>query len=314
VTGGWQGNEGGWQQQPDPYGQPQYGPPYDPYGQYQQDPSGGQAYPAYVQGFGAPPPPPPPPPPKRSKLPIVLSLVAIVAVVGGVVAIVLLNRNDDPQPVANTGPGTSTSQRSASPPKVPPLGTTKKPPSSGAQPPPKEGWVRVDLADGTGSYEVPGGWNPQPEKKDSGLSVQFGDGTEFGTYNCGGHSYFRGFSASSEVQSKTGAEVDVNKAVTDFANSFAGKYYNGPKIDLPAPTSTTVGGKKAAMVTAKLTVQPTNPECEATSGEVAVLGVAVGAGGVRVLVVVNDLDGGPATPKPLPDPLAEQILGTLSLK
>ena len=310
MTGGWQGNEGGWQQQPDPYGQPQYGPQYDPYGQYQQDPYGGQGYPGYAQGFGEPPPP------KKSKLPIVLSIIAIVAVVGGVVAIVLLNRKDDPAPAANPGP--STSNRPATPSKVPPLGTSKKPPTSGATPPAKDGWVTVEFADGSGSYQTPGDWKKSAEPKDSGLGVSFNDVTESGTYDCGGQNYFRGFTASSQVQSKTGAELDVNKAVTDFANSFAGKYYNSPKIDIPAPTSTTVAGKKGSTVTAKLTVTPLNPECEATGGEVAVVGVAVEKAGkvegIRVLVVVNDLVGGPATPKPLPDPLAEEMLGTLTLK
>jgi hypothetical protein len=324
VTGGWQGDQGGgygggWQphqdpyQQPqqDPYQQPQYGPPYDPYAQYRQDPYAGQAYPAYGPGFGEPPPPP-----KKSRLPIVLSIIAIVAIIGGVVAIVLLNRKDDPAPAANAGP--STSNRPASPSKAPPPGTSRRPPTSGAKPPPtKDGWTTVNLSDGTGSYQTPSDWKASPTKKDSGLGVQFGDVTEAGTYDCGGHSYFRGFTASSEVQGKDGAELDVNKAVTDFANAFAGKYYNSPKIDLPSPTATTVTGKKAATVTAKLTVTPTSAECEATSGEVAVVGVAIEKGGkvtgVRMLVVVNDLAGGPATPKPLPDPLAEEILGTLTV-
>jgi hypothetical protein len=196
---------------------------------------------------------------------------------------------------------------------------TKRPPSSGAKPPTKDGWITVELTGGAGSYQAPGDWKKTAEKRDSGLGgIQFGDGTEAGTYNCGGNPYFRGFAASSEVQSKTGAELDVNKVITDFANSFASKYYASPKIDLPSPTSTTVDGKKAATVTAKLTVQPTKPDCEATAGEVAVAGVAIEkdgkVAGVRVLVVVNDLQGGPADPKPLPDPLAEEILETLTVK
>lgn len=309
TTGGWQGDQGGgWNQ--DPYGQQQYGPPYDPYGQYQQDPHGGTAYQPYP-GFGEPPPP------KKSKLPIVLSLIAIVAIVGGVVAIVLLNRDDNPQPAANTGPVTSSSGKPATPTRPP--ATSRRPPSSGANPAPKEGWSAVACADGTCGYQIPPDWKKTTEKKDSGLAgLQFGDGAEFGTYECGGAPYFRGFSASSIVQSKTGAELDVNKVVTDFANSFASKYYNNPKIDLPAPQATTVGSRKAATATAKLAVQPTKPECEATAGEVAVLGVAIEQGGkvtgVRVLVVVNDLEGGPADPKPLPDPLAEEMLETLTVK
>jgi hypothetical protein len=309
TTGGWQGgDQGGWN--PDPYGQqqPQYGPTYDPYGQYQQDPYGGTAYQPYP-GFGEPPPPP-----KKSKLPIILSLIAIVAIVGGVIAIVLLNRDSNPQPAANTGPVGSSSGKPVTPPKVP--GSTRRPPSSAAKPP--SDFACADFTDKSGSYCTPKDWKPSTEPKDSGLDVQFKDVKEVGTYDCGGGSYFRGFAASSEVQSKSGAELDVSKVVNDFADSFSNKYYNSPKIDLPGPHETTVGGHKAAAVTAKVTVQPTKPDCEATSGEVAVLGVAIEEGGkitgVRVLVVVNDLEGGPADPKPLPDPLAEQILDSLSLK
>jgi hypothetical protein len=313
VTGGWQDNQGygggqeyggGWQPQQDPYAQPQYGPPYDPYGQYpqqQQDPY--QNYP----GWGEPPPP------KKSKLPIVLSIIAIVAIVGGVVAIVLLNRNDDPKPAADVGP--STTNRPATPSKVPPLGSnTRKPPSSGAKPPTKADFTPKEFADKSGGYATPADWQDSPEPKDSGIAnIQFSDVREVSTYDCGGSKYFRGFSASTVVQSKTGAELDPNKVATDFANAFATKYYGPtPKIDAPTPTSATVGGKKGATLTAKVTVTPTKPECEATNGEVAVVTVPV-QGGVRVLVVVDDLVGGPANPKPLPDSTAEDILASLSV-
>ena len=316
VTGGWQGNQGGgyggdWQPQQDPYGQQQYGPPYDPYGQYQQqDPYAAQGYPGYDPGFGQGPP-------KKSKLPIVLSIVAIAAVVGATVTIILLNR-DDSSPSAGPVANSSSAAKPPSSPSKPPS-TSRRPPTSGtaSKPTPKDGWTTISLTDGTGTYQVPADWKKSTEKKDSGLGVQFADVTESGVYDCAGHSYFRGFAASSEVQGKDGAELDLNKAVTDFANSFAGKYYNSPKIDLPTPKETTVSGKKAATATAKLTVTPLNPECEATSGEVAVTGAAIEKSGkivgVRLLVVVNDLEGGPATPKPLPDPLAEEILETLSL-
>lgn len=312
TTGGWQGgDQGGWN--PDPYGQqqqPQYGPAYDPYGQYQQqDPYGATAYQPYPP-FGEPPPPP-----KKSRLPIILSLVAIVAIVGGVIAIVLLNRDSNPQPAANTGP--SSSEKPATPTKLP--GTSRRPPSSGANPPKPGGGLTIEFADGSGSYQVPADWKKTAEKRDSGLAdLQFGDGAEVGTYTCGGSNYFRGFSASNQVQSKSGAELDVSKVATDFANSFSTKYYANPKIDLPEPQQTNVGNKKVAIVTAKLTIQPTKPDCEATSGEVAVLAVGIENAGkvesVRVVVVVNDLQGGPADPKPLPDPLAEDILDSVSVK
>ena len=268
MTGGW--DQGGWQQ--DPYQQPQYGPPYDPYGQYQQqDPYAAQGYPGYDPGFGAPPP-------KKSKLPIVLSLIAIVAIIGGVVAIVLLNRQDDPQPAANVGGSSSTQNKPASTQKLPPA-TSRRPPSSGAKPPAKSGWTVVEFTGG--SYQVPEDWKKTPEKRDSGLGVQFDNGAENGNYDCGGANYFRGFTATSEVQGKDGAELDLEKAVTDFAASFSRKFYNSPEIASPAPTPRVVSGKKAATVTAKLTVHPTKPDCEATSGEVAITSVQIGRASCR---------------------------------
>lgn len=332
---GWQGNEGGqggWNPQQDPYGQQygadpyggqqQYGADpysggiqYDPYGQQQQygaDPYGGQyppsgQFPAYQAGFG------PPPPKKRSKLPIVLSIVAIVAIVGAVITIVLLNRKDDPAQTA--GPGDSSSAKPPpSSPSAPP--SSKRQPSTTTKPAGKDGWTAVELP--WGKYQVPAEWKSSTADRASGLAgVTFKGGAEVGSYNCGGSNYFRGFTAGGDVQSKSGTPLEVEKTVTDFANSFAREYYREPKVESGTPKSTTVDGKKAATVTIKLTVTPTKPDCEATSGEVAVVGVLVEEGGkatgVRMVVVVNDLDGGPADPPGLPDPLAEDILETLTV-
>ncbi|HEU5470831.1 MAG TPA: hypothetical protein VFV67_09270 [Actinophytocola sp.] len=341
---GWQGNEGGghgggWNpQQPDPYGgqygggtpgqygggqygadpyaQQQYGGT-DPYGQQQYggvDPYGGnpygpqtQAYPAYQTGFG------PPEPPKRNRWPIIVSVVAIVAAVGTVVTIVLMNRgSDDPSPTA--GGQTSSSRPPATSRSAP--GSSRRLPPATRAPDAKDGWVAIPLPGGA-SYQVPEDWKPDGRSQPSGLGVDFHQRALFGSYDCGGSNYFRGFSAAGEVSSKSGAELDVNKTVTDFATSFANEYYRNPKLDTPQPKPTTVDGKDAATMTIKLTVTPNNAECEATSGEVAIVGVGIEEGGklaaVRMLVVVNDLAGGPASPPGLPDPLAEEILTTLKL-
>jgi hypothetical protein len=327
VTG-WQGNEGGWNPQQDPYGQqhgadpyggqqyggqPQYGQPQDPYGgaygqqQYGSDPYA-QQYGMPYQGFA------PPPPEKKSKLPVVFSIVAIVAIVGAVVTIVLLNRGDDANPSAGPA-GSSSAVKPPSSSSRPPS-TSRRPPSSSRRPDTKDGWTAIS---GTGlDYQVPPGWKTATEDRESGITgVTFKGGAEAGPYDCGGDHYFRGFTATGDVQSKTGDALDLNKTITDFANGFAGHYYRSPKIEVGSPASKTVDGHKAAALTAKLTVTPTRPGCEATTGEVAIVGVLVEESGkpagVRMLVVVNDLAGGPADPPGLPDPMAEEILDTVTV-
>jgi hypothetical protein len=183
--------------------------------------------------------------------------------------------------------------------------------------PTKEGWTTITMVGGT--YQVPPEWQKSTQKRRSGVTgVDFDDGAVFGSYDCSGNSYFRGFAASGEVQGRSGSVLDLNKTVADFATAFVNEYYRpGPKIDAPAPSATTVGGHKAARLTAKLTVTPADPQCEATTGEVAIIGVEIQKdgkpAGVRMLVVVNDLSGGPDDPPALPDPLAEEILGTVSV-
>ena len=292
MTGGWQGDQGGWQPPQDPYQQQQYGPPYDPYGQYQQqDPHAAPGY----QGWGYQEPPP-----KKSKLPIVLSLIAIVAIIGGVVAIVLLNRDDDPSPAANVTSSTTDT----------PAPTTRRPPPSSDVNAPSGDCVEV--ASSIGKYCAPADWKPSTEKRASGLGIDFDGGAVFGEYDCGGSSYWRGFTATGQVQGKDGAQLDLNKAVTDFATSFAKEGYRNPQLDGATPTPVKVGGKDAASIRMKLTVQPANAECDATGGEVVVLGLPVEESGkligVDMLVVVDDLAGGPANPPPLNESAADEIL------
>jgi hypothetical protein len=339
VTG-WQGNEGGYgggwdpqqnpQQHPqqNPYGNQQYGgqPQYgaDPYGgqqygadpyaqpQYGADPYNpyGQGTTAQYQGFG-----PPQPPKGRPKWPIIASIVAIVAIVGAVVTIVLLNKDDDQPTAANTGTSSSAKPAPNTKSSAPP--SSRRPtPSASNKPAPSGDPITIT---GAGiEYAVPGGWKKDTTTRDSGLGVNFTGGAVFGDYNCGGSTYFRGFTASADIQGKDGAQIDLNKTVTDFAVSFAKKYYPNPSIDGNTPKSKTVDGKKAATLSKYLAIQPTKPDCEARAGEVAVVGILLEEPGkpvgVRMVVVVNDLNGGPADPKPPADEVAEEILDTVKLK
>jgi hypothetical protein len=330
VTG-WQGNEGGygggWNPQQNPYGNQQYGgqPQYgaDPYGgqQYGADPYaqpqyGADPYNPYNQqgtsqypagGWG------PPPQKERSKWPIIASIVAIVAIVGAVVTIVLLNRDDETPAASNTG-STSSSKPAPNTKSSAPPSSRRTPPTSN-KPSPDE-WVSVA---GPGmTYKVPPDWKRDTTTRDCGLGVTFTGGAVAGNYKCNNNDYFRGFTASADIQGKDGAPLDLNKTVTDFGQSFAKKFYPNPQTDRNAPKSTTVDGKKAATLRVLLNIpQPPNPECDARAGEVMVLGVLMEEpgkpAGVRMLVVVNDLNGGPADPKPLPDELAGEIVETVKL-
>ncbi|MGB3441622.1 MAG: hypothetical protein WBA97_22980 [Actinophytocola sp.] len=338
---GWQGNDGGqggWNPQsfgPDPgtnkygtdpyvnqYGSDPYSDPYaqaDPYAQHQQPGYQTGGFPA--QGY---PPPggfpgqgyPPPPPPKRSKLPMILSLVAIVIIVGAVVAIVLVNR-DDGQAAAPQDPSTSESTTESGP-------TSESTESSTSNAPPTTGgtthddWLTIDnTADAGLTYQVPPDWKEAPTSRQSGLDVEFTGDADYGLYDCGGGSYVRTFAASGDVQGKDGKDLDLPATLGDFATSFATTYYGSDaKVDMPAPTETTVSGKTAMTVTAKVTQTVTKPECQASSGEIALVGVLLESdgqpSGVAMLVVVNDLEGGPADPKPLDASVSQEILKTVS--
>jgi hypothetical protein len=120
------------------------------------------------------------------------------------------------------------------------------------------------------------------------------------------------------VHSKDGTPLDLNQVLVDFAESISREYYNdNPKIDIGTPTPATAEGKQAATLTVKVTPVVTDANCEASNGEVAIIGLPGEGSGqplsVAMVVVVNDLAGGPATPPGLPDPLAEEILSTVRL-
>lgn len=302
---------GGWESQQDPQGGGQYGdpralPPGSPYGTSGYGPVPTAPYPIYGGGFDQPPPP------GRNHLPIVLSVVTMLVAVSVVVTLVLVNRSAGPTPVA--APSTS---RAPDPParsSVPSrsrLATSVTVPGRGA-----DGWTTVGDRDAGLSYRIPPGWRRAKAPRDTGLGVQLTQGALVDQYTCGGRQYFRGFVASGLVRTAEGsAEVDLNRTLLNFAQSIAGTYYNHPKVDLKDPVPATADGRKAATVTATLAPVVTDPQCDATSGEVAIIGMVVGENGtpagVALVVVVNDLAGGPATPPGVPDPLAEEILATV---
>jgi hypothetical protein len=293
----------------DPYGSGQYGA-----GQYGSDPYGGGAgYDPYAQqyqqqypptgGFPAPGYGPPPPPPKRSKLPMILSLVAVVIIIGAVVAILLVNRQDN-QPVAQDDNKTTTGPKS----------TSEGPKSGGGD---HDGWISIDnSADAGLSYQVPGDWKEASNKVDTGLGVQFSGSAEYGSYACEGANYIRTFVGSGDVEGKDGADLDLATTMEDFAKSFGTTYYGkDAQVDVPTPKETKVDGKTAMTVTATVKQNVTKPNCQATEGEVAMVGVLLEQDGkpkgVAMLVVVNDTTGGPSDPKPLDPSVSQDILGTV---
>jgi hypothetical protein len=336
VTG-WQGNDGGqggWNPQsfgPDPgtnqygtdpyvnqYGSDPYQDPYgqaDPYAQYPR--TSGFPVQDYPQSGGFPAQGyPPPPPPKRSKLPMILSLVAIVIIIGAVVAIVLVNRKDtqtaQPQPESTTksAPGPSSGESTTSSESPAPTtggGTTH------------DDWITIDnTADSGLIYQVPPEWKESTTTRQSGLDVDFTGDADYGLYQCDDASYVRTFAASGDVQGKNGKDLDLSATLTDFAKSFATTYYNNDaKVDVPKPVTAPIDGKTAMTVTAKVTPNVTKPGCQATSGEIALIGVLLESegqpNGVAMLVVVNDLAGGPSDPTPLDASVSQEILKTVSV-
>ncbi|HEX6352053.1 hypothetical protein [Actinophytocola sp.] len=296
---------------PTPYGADPYGGGYGQYPQYQQQQ---QQYPQQqyppTSGFPVPGYGPPPPPPKRSKLPMVLSLIAIVIIVGAVVTIVLVNRPGD-QPVAQNDP-TSTSSK-PDPSKTESTSPSTTPSTGGSD------WIAIDNTKNSGlRYEVPPDWKTTETTYDSGLGVMFTGGAEYGTYECEGKPYIRTYLASGDVQGGESTDLELPKTLKDFAASFAKKGYGeDAQVDIPEPTEAEVDGKPAMKLTAKVKQNVTSPNCQAVDGEVALIGVQVQdegqPKGVAMVVVVNDLSGGPADPKALDAALTQQILSTVKL-
>ncbi|WP_143229487.1 hypothetical protein [Actinophytocola xanthii] len=348
---GWQGNEGdqggqgSWGPQgTQPYGSQPYGnQPQEPYGgapyygnqPYGQDPYGGQpsqyGYPGGYQTGGFPAQGyqtggfpsqgfPPPPPPARPKLPMVLGVLAIVIIVGVVVTIVLVNR-DSGEPTAgsteSTAPTTEPTDSGPGPSTRSGPSSSEAPTSEG--PGTRDGWQKIDNSADSGLvYEVPPEWKAVPDTRASGLGVDFTGTADYASYRCEGANYVRSYATSGDVQAKDGAELDLAKTVKDFANSFAlASFKDTATVSVPEPTETEVDGRPAMTLAAKVTPKVTIPGCEATEGEVAIIGVELEAdgepAGVAMLVVVSDVSGGPADPKPLPKTVAQEILASTAL-
>jgi hypothetical protein len=357
VTGwqgneGDQGGQGSWGPQgTQPYGAQPYGnQPQEPYGSppygtpayggqpqetpaYGPDPYGGQpspyGYPGGYQTGGFPAQGyqtggfpaqgfPPPPPPARPKLPMVLGVLAIVVIVGAVVAIVLVNRDSggSAAPTDTSAPRTPSSEAGPDP-------STRSGPSSSEPtsegPDTRDGWQKIDNSADSGLvYEVPPEWKAVPDSRSSGLGVDFTGTADFANYQCEGAGYVRSFATSGDVQAKDGADLDLAKTVKDFAKSFAlASFKATATVSVPEPTETEVGGQQAMTLAAKVTPKVTIPACEATEGEVAIVGVVLEEDGeptgVAMLVVVSDVSGGPADPKPLPKTVAQEILASTSI-
>jgi hypothetical protein len=289
----------------DPYGTPaggEYG--QDPY-YFQSGPYGGQGYPGY----------PPPPPPRRSRLPMIFGVLAIVLIVGAVVTIVLVNRDNGGSPTSAPSSSQSTSE-----PTSEPTGSEEPDPSgSNTRPETPDGWQTVDnTADAGVVYDIPPEWEVVPESRASGLGVDFTGTADYGTYQCEGSTYVRSFVTSGDVQAKDGADLDLAKTVKDFAASFGkASFKDTAQVTVPEPEELEIGGHPAMKLAAKVTPQVTIPACEATEGEVAIIGVLLEEDGqptgVAMLVVVSDVTGGPADPKPLPKSVAQEILATLTV-
>ncbi|MCT2582411.1 hypothetical protein [Actinophytocola gossypii] len=249
---------------------------------------------------GWPPPPPPPP----SRLPMILGVLAITLIVGAVVTIALVNRKSGGTPTAAptaAAPATTTSTETDTETET------------------EDGWRLVDnTADAGLTYQVPDDWKVVPDKRDSGLGVDFTGTADHGSYTCQGQTYIRSFATSGDVRAKDGSDLDLAKTVREFATSFAtGSFKAGARVEVGKPQESELDGRPAMTLTAKVTPRVTIPECQATEGEIAILGVALAEDGeptgVTMLVVVSDVAGGPAEPAPLPTSVAQDILASAAV-
>jgi hypothetical protein len=234
------------------------------------------------------------------------SIAAIVLVVVAVVVIVATNRGGGGQ----AGQPTGAPQTSAAP---PPTSTTNTPaPSATAPPSSTAGWHQVAGTSSSGlTYSVPKDWTDSRKTRSTGRGEQWGGVAEFGTYQCPQGRYTRGFVASGKAP--TGDQTDLGALAGDYANSLAKYWYGDPRIEVGHPQQRQVDEHEAVLVTAKLTVDPENPDCDASSGEVVVLAVKLDRG-VGVLAAVNDLEGGPSDPPCAPDGVIQQIFGTVKVR
>lgn len=237
------------------------------------------------------------------------SIAAIVAVVVAVVVIVATKQGG-----GQAGQPTGAASTSVAPPPAP-GSTTPAPSSTSAPPSDTEGWHEVANTTSSGlTYSVPADWKNSAKSRSTGRGEHWGGVAEFGTYRCPqgpSGQYARGFVASGKAP--TGDQTDMGGLASDYATAFAKHWYTDPRTEVGDPQPRQVDGHEAVLVTAKLTIDPENPDCDASAGEVVVLAVKLDRG-VGVLAVVNDLQGGPSDPPSAPDGVIQQIIGTVRVR
>jgi hypothetical protein len=254
----------------------------------------------------------PPQPPGRTRAQTIMiggSIAAIVLVVVAVVIIVATHRGNGGQ----AGQPTGAAQTSVVPP--PSSATSAPAPSSTPLPSIPDGWREVAGTSASGlTYSVPEDWKDTTKSRSTGRGEHWGGVAEFGTYECPqgpDGQYARGFVASGKAP--TGDQTDMGGLAGDYATAFAKHWYTDPRIEVGDPQQRQVDGHEAVLVTAKLTMDPENPDCDASTGEVVVLAVKLDRG-VGLLAAVNDLEGGPSDPPCAPDGVIQQIFGTVKVR
>jgi hypothetical protein len=264
--------------------------------------------------FATPSPEPPESaePPRRTRTQSIMvggSIVAIVLVVAAVVIIVVTNRGDSGQ----AGQPTGSAQTSA----APPPSSTSSAPAPTSTPPPSgtESWHEVAGTSASGlTYSVPEGWKDTTKSRSTGRGEHWGGVAEFGTYECPqgpDGQYARSFVASGKAP--TGDQTNMGGLAGDYATAFAKHWYTDPRIEVGDPLPRQVDGHEAVLVTVKLAMDPKNPDCDASAGEVVVLAVKLDRG-VGLLTAVSDLEGGPSDPPCAPDGVIQQIFGTVKVR
>ncbi|SDJ22821.1 hypothetical protein SAMN05192558_109280 [Actinokineospora alba] len=215
-------------------------------------------------------------------MPATLSIIAIIAIVGTVIAIGVINRNGGtPEAVPALTPAPAT--RSA-------------PPSTSS----------IVNTPARLTYAVPTDWVASNDAVEV-LGVSFTGVAEYGVYDCAGTRRSRARVVGAAAQSKSAKPLDPESTAAAFAKAFADTYYPGARVDSPATESTLVDGKKAVVVTAKISPKAAEA-CLPKDAEVTVLATGLGDRGAALLVVTNDLAGGPDSPKSLPGATTRKII------
>jgi hypothetical protein len=228
----------------------------------------------------------------------------------------LVNRPSEGSPTASPS---STREEEPDPSPRSEEPSTEEESESTEEPDTRDGWQQIDNSADSGLiYEVPPEWKVVPDVRDSGLGVDFTGTADYGTYPCQGTTYVRSYATSGDVLAKDGADLDLATTVKDFAASFGkGSFKEDAQLSVPEPKETEIDGRQAMTLAAKVTPRVTVPACEATEGEVAIVGVLLEEegepAGVAMLVVVSDVRGGPADPKALPKSVAQEILASTSV-